>query len=108
VRGPFTTSEAAFSVRLVNAAMGIDRVVPCEPGEWVLDAADRAGIVLPSSCRNGGCLTCTGRLLTDTPTEMGDQYTLEEEHTSVGFRLLCVCRVDGDATILTHQQDEVE
>jgi ferredoxin len=62
--------------------------------------------VLPYSCRNGGCLTCAAKLETDTPTDMAEQYTLEEDHIARGFRLLCVCTVKGPATFLSHQHEE--
>src|SRR5882757_6870177 len=34
----------------------------CEPGETVLDAAERAGFSLPYSCRKGVCSTCEAEL----------------------------------------------
>jgi ferredoxin len=106
LRAAFATTDASFTVRLVNEALGLDLRVPCEPGEFVLDAAERAGHELPSSCRNGGCLTCAGKLLSGD-TDMEEQYTLEDEHLAEGFRLLCCTRVHGDATFVTHQQDEI-
>jgi len=35
---------------------------PCEPGESLLDAAERAGFELPYSCRKGVCGNCEGGL----------------------------------------------
>lgn len=106
IRGTFATSGSGYVVRLVNEALGIDLRVPCEPGELVLDAADRAGLEMPSSCRTGGCLTCAAKLL-GGETEMDEQYTLEAEHIADGFRLLCCTTVSSDATFITHQHDEI-
>lgn len=39
-----------------------DIVFPCEAGETVLDAAERAGYAIPYSCRKGVCSTCEGEL----------------------------------------------
>lgn len=39
-----------------------DIAFPAEPGETVLDAAERAGYSLPYSCRKGVCSTCEARL----------------------------------------------
>ena len=36
---------------------------PCEPNESVLDAAQRAGLEIPYSCRKGVCGTCKGRVV---------------------------------------------
>jgi NAD(P)H-flavin reductase/ferredoxin len=39
-----------------------DIAFPCEAGETVLDAAERAGYSLPYSCRKGICSTCEAEL----------------------------------------------
>lgn len=106
LRPEFTTTDQAFTVRIINEERGIDWEFPCEPGEYVLEAADRAGYELPSSCRNGGCLTCTGRLI-EGECEMADQYVLEDEHIEDGFRLLCCTSVTTDAVFRSHQEGEV-
>ncbi len=36
----------------------LDATFDAAPGETLLQAAERAGIRLPSSCRNGTCRTC--------------------------------------------------
>ena len=106
LRGTFNTTGSGFVVRLLNPALGIDLIVPCEPGEYVLEAADRAGYEMPASCRTGGCLTCAAKLVSGD-SDMIEQYTLEEEHIAEGFRLLCCTTVSTDATFITHQQDEI-
>jgi len=100
------TEEETFSVRLVNEHEGLDVTIQCYPEEFVLDAAERQAVDLPSSCRNGGCYVCAGKLVTGELT-LGDQYVLEEEHIDEGFRLLCCGWVTSDATIITHQNDEI-
>ena len=48
-----------FSIRIANT----DIAIPCETGETVLDAVERAGYSIPYSCRKGVCSTCEGVLL---------------------------------------------
>jgi len=48
-----------FNVRVADTGI----VFPCDGGETVLDAAERAGYTLPYSCRKGLCSTCEGSLL---------------------------------------------
>lgn len=101
--------DVRHTVRLVNDAEGLDVTIEVFENEWVLDAADRLGTVdLPSSCRNGGCYVCAGRLLEGTMAMSDAQYVLEPEQVDLGFRLLCCATVTSDAVIRTHQNDEVE
>ena len=79
----------------------------CEPDEFILDAADRAGKELPFSCRSGGCLVCTGKLRAGQ-AKMEEQYVLEEEHLADGYILLCCTMPQSDLDILSHQEDYVE
>ena len=57
-------------------------------GESVLDAAMRAGLDLPYSCRGGMCSTCRA-LVTEGRVEMGVNYGLEEWEVARGFTLTC-------------------
>lgn len=84
---PSTASEdAVFEVRLEPAGL-----VFCAPaGLPLLVAARRAGIVLPSSCRNGTCRTCISRL-----SEGAVRYRIEwpgllAEEKRDGWILPCV------------------
>ncbi len=105
-RGATHDTDAAVHVILVDPRSGAELRFPCEPDEPLLDAAERAGHDLPSSCRSGGCLSCAARLL-DGEVEMEEQYTLDDEHIRSGFRLLCVTRPRGPCRLLAFQQDEV-
>ena len=49
----------AYQIRIANS----DVVFPAEPGEKIIDAAERAGIDLPHACRSGFCGCCAAKLV---------------------------------------------
>ena len=57
----------------------------------VLDAAERAGLELPFSCRSGICATCRARI-TDGGAVMTHDIALEPWETDAGFVLCCQAR----------------
>lgn len=70
-------------------------------GETVLDAADRAGIDLPYSCRAGVCSTCRAKLLKGT-VEMEQNHALEDWELAEGFVLCCQARPTSSEIELTY------
>jgi ring-1,2-phenylacetyl-CoA epoxidase subunit PaaE len=56
--------------------------------ESILDAAARAGIDLPFSCRAGVCATCRTKLLRGE-VELTQNYALEDWELAQGFILAC-------------------
>jgi ring-1,2-phenylacetyl-CoA epoxidase subunit PaaE len=60
--------------------------------ETVLDAAERAGLDLPFSCRAGVCSTCRIRVLRGE-VEMAQNYSLETWELDRGYVLACQSRV---------------
>lgn len=74
--------------------------------EDILLAALRQGFVLPSSCLEGSCTTCTGRLL-EGAVEQDRALALRNEEKARGFVLLCVARPRGDCVVRTHAADEL-
>lgn len=105
-RQVFESTSEARRVRVIQEDEGIDVTFACEPGEFILDAADRAGQELPFSCRSGGCLSCSALLLSGE-VEMGEQYVLEDEHISGGFFLLCCSTARTDVVLRSHQEDDI-
>lgn len=60
--------------------------------EAVLDAAARAGIELPFSCRAGVCSTCRTKVVRGE-VEMAQNYALEDWELAAGYVLACQSRV---------------
>ena len=65
----------------------------------VLDAAERAGLELPWSCRGGMCCTCRCRVEEGT-AEMAVNYSLEPWEVEAGFTLACQARPTSDRLVL--------
>jgi len=65
--------------------------VPMADGETVLDAAMRAGLDPPWSCRGGMCSTCRARV-TEGQAEMALNFSLETWETEQGYVLTCQAR----------------
>ena len=71
---------------------GRRRSFPMAPGDAsVLDAAERAGLELPFSCRSGICATCRARI-TEGAAVMTHNIALEPWETDAGFVLCCQAR----------------
>lgn len=60
-------------------------------GEVLLDAAGRAGLDLPFSCRAGVCSTCRARLVSGS-AEMEHNVALEDWEVEAGYILCCQAR----------------
>lgn len=59
--------------------------------ETVLDAAERAGLDLPFSCRSGVCSTCRTKVVRGE-VEMVQNYALEDWELAQGYVLACQSR----------------
>jgi ring-1,2-phenylacetyl-CoA epoxidase subunit PaaE len=83
-------APAAAGVTQVAVVMdGRRRSFSMQTGsESILDAAARAGIELPFSCRAGVCSTCRTKLVRGE-VELAQNYALEDWELAQGFILAC-------------------
>lgn len=65
----------------------------------VLEAAERAGIRLPSSCRNGTCRTCLCRLVSGAIHYKIDWPGVSRDEKREGLILPCVAVADTDLVL---------
>ena len=67
--------------------------------EPLLHAAERAGIALPNSCRNGTCRTCLGQLVEGTVRYAIEWPGLTAEEKEEGCVLPCVAYPMSDVVL---------
>ncbi|WP_298429125.1 benzoate 1,2-dioxygenase electron transfer component BenC [Rhodoblastus sp.] len=79
---------------------GVTRVIPCNPGELVADAAYRAKVNIPLDCRDGACGTCKCHCESGQ-FEMSDfvEDALSDSEASQGFVLTCKMRPTSDCVV---------
>ena len=74
--------------------------------QTILDAAEAAGLALPTSCNSGVCTTCAA-LITEGSVNQEDGMGVSPELQADGYALLCVAFPTSDLKIETEKEDEV-
>jgi len=89
-----------FTVRVADS----ETAFPCEPREFVLDAAERAGYSMPSSCRKGACNTCESGLLDGEVEQRGRGRRTARDGTA----LMCRAQPRSDLTIRPKRFERID
>lgn len=71
-------------------------------GESLLESAERAGIELLSSCRNGTCRACMCRLVAGEVRYRIEWPGLSREEKAEGWVLPCVAEALSDCALMSY------
>jgi len=74
--------------------------------EYILDAAYRADLDVPSMCLQGFCLTCASVLLSGK-VDQSEALRYYKEDKEAGFVLICSAKPRSNLIIKTHQKEKM-
>ena len=102
-------SDTAIAVSSFTVTVEVEGNVftfPCCSDQTVLNAAEAAGIALPSSCCSGVCTTCAAVISKGT-VEQPDAMGVKPELREQGYSLLCVAFQRTDLILKAGQEDSL-
>jgi len=87
-----------FTIRLAKSGVAFD----AEADEVILDAAERANVILTHSCRSGTCRACITRVIAgclEHDPDYIDELSIDAGEIAAGYRLLCSSFARSDAEL---------
>lgn len=96
-------TQAPEGAELMVAIDGGRNTFRMQPGETILEAALRAGLNAPYSCKGGMCCTCRAKLVEGKAT-MAENFSLEPWEIERGFILTCQARPDTARVAVDYDQ----
>ncbi|XP_047323292.1 ferredoxin-like [Impatiens glandulifera] len=103
--GGFRVSAAAYKIKLITPE-GVEHEFECPEDEYVLDAAEEAGVDVPYSCRAGSCSTCAGKLESGSVDQSEGSF-LDDGQLNQGYLLTCISHPTSDCVIYTHKEEDL-
>jgi ferredoxin len=94
------------TVRIDYRQAGTIHEVQVPDDRYILHSAERAGVELPFSCRNGACTACAVRVIAGHLTQ-DEAMGLSPDLRRQGYALLCVSYAQSDLVVETQDEDEV-
>jgi 3-phenylpropionate/trans-cinnamate dioxygenase ferredoxin reductase subunit len=94
-------SEKTYRITLFNRNKTEQVSFDADAKQTILEAAEKAGLVYPHSCRSGTCRACRSYLLDGKVKEMTDfAFVLSAEELGEGMILACQSRPESDLQVV--------
>ncbi|MCU1801780.1 2Fe-2S iron-sulfur cluster-binding protein [Pectobacterium parvum] len=94
---------ASYKINILGCS-GTQEIM-CPDDQYILDAAEEAGVDLPYSCRAGACSSCACRVIFGSYDD-SDQSFLNGTQKGT-FILSCVTYPSSDMTIMSHAEADL-
>lgn len=94
-----------YTVEILH--QGNTHTIEVAEDQKILQAAEAAGIELPSSCHAGVCTTCAAKIIGGGSVDQTDGMGVGTELQAEGYVLLCVAYPRSNLKIETEKEEEV-